>query len=56
MNKWHPIQKPAEVAEQRLLEAILSGHFAVDSPATSVIARIAEHADREACLRQAISH
>ncbi|MEW6404873.1 MAG: fatty acid metabolism transcriptional regulator FadR [Chloroflexota bacterium] len=31
MNKWDPIQKPAEVAEQRLLEAILSGHFAVNS-------------------------
>jgi GntR family negative regulator for fad regulon and positive regulator of fabA len=31
MNKWNPIQKPAEIAEQRLLEAILSGHFAVNS-------------------------
>ncbi len=30
MEKWNPIQKPAEVAEQRLLEAILSGHFAVN--------------------------
>jgi GntR family negative regulator for fad regulon and positive regulator of fabA len=31
MDKWNPIQKPAEVAEQRLLEAILSGRFAVNS-------------------------
>ncbi len=31
MNKWKPIQKPAEVAEQRLLDAILSGRFAVNS-------------------------
>jgi GntR family transcriptional regulator, negative regulator for fad regulon and positive regulator of fabA len=31
MDEWQPIQKPAEVAEQRLLEAILSGHFAVNS-------------------------
>ncbi len=31
MNKWNPIQKPAEIAEQRLLEAILSRHFAVNS-------------------------
>ncbi len=31
MNKWNPIQKPAEIAEQRLLNAILSGHFAVNS-------------------------
>jgi GntR family negative regulator for fad regulon and positive regulator of fabA len=31
MNKWKPVQKPAEIAEQRLLEAILSGRFAVNS-------------------------
>jgi GntR family transcriptional regulator, negative regulator for fad regulon and positive regulator of fabA len=31
MDKWQPIQKPAEIAEQRLLDAILSGHFAVNS-------------------------
>jgi GntR family negative regulator for fad regulon and positive regulator of fabA len=31
MNTWEPIQKPAEIAEQRLLDAILSGHFAVNS-------------------------
>ena len=31
MNKWKPIQKPAETAEQRLLDAILCGHFAVNS-------------------------
>ncbi|NWG05654.1 MAG: fatty acid metabolism transcriptional regulator FadR [Chloroflexi bacterium] len=31
MNKWKPIQKPAEIAEQRLLDAILSGRFAVNS-------------------------
>lgn len=31
MNTWNPIQKPAEIAEKRLLEAILSGHFAVNS-------------------------
>lgn len=31
MTQWDPIQKPAEVAETRLLEAILSGHFAVNS-------------------------
>ena len=24
---WYPLQKPAEMAENRLLEAILSGHF-----------------------------
>jgi GntR family negative regulator for fad regulon and positive regulator of fabA len=28
---WHPLPKPAEIAESRLLEAILSGHFPVDS-------------------------
>src|SRR5512140_2468952 len=31
MNKWKPIQKPAEIAERRLLDAILSGRFAVNS-------------------------
>jgi GntR family negative regulator for fad regulon and positive regulator of fabA len=31
MNPWKPIQKPAEIAEARLLEAILSGHFSVNS-------------------------
>jgi len=31
MNKWKPIQKPAEIAEQRLLDAILSGRFAMNS-------------------------
>ena len=31
MNTWNSIQKPAEIAEARLLEAILSGHFAVNS-------------------------
>ena len=31
MKTWKPIQKPAEIAEQRLLDAILSGHFAVNS-------------------------
>lgn len=31
MKTWKPIQKPAEVAEQRLLDGILSGHFAVNS-------------------------
>jgi GntR family negative regulator for fad regulon and positive regulator of fabA len=31
MQKWKTIQKPAEIAEQRLLDAILSGHFAVNS-------------------------
>src|SRR5512142_3239854 len=30
MDKWNPVQKPAEIAEQRLLEAILSGHFVVN--------------------------
>jgi len=29
--KWNPIQKPAEIAEGRLLDAILSGHFAANS-------------------------
>jgi GntR family negative regulator for fad regulon and positive regulator of fabA len=28
---WQPVQKPAEMAESRLLEAILSGHFPVNS-------------------------
>lgn len=28
---WEPIQKPAEVAESRLLEAILSGDFPINS-------------------------
>ena len=28
---WQPIQKPAEVAESRLLEAILSGSFPINS-------------------------
>src|SRR5512136_2926372 len=31
MNTWKPIQRPAEIAEQRLLDAILSGHFAVNT-------------------------
>ena len=31
MDKWNSIQKPAEIAEGRLLEAIVSGHFAVNS-------------------------
>ncbi|MFT3894439.1 MAG: fatty acid metabolism transcriptional regulator FadR [Anaerolineales bacterium] len=31
MEKWNVIQKPAEIAEQRLLDGILSGHFAVNS-------------------------
>ena len=31
MNHWKPIQKPAEIAEKRLLDAILSGHFPVNS-------------------------
>ena len=31
MTKWNRVQKPAEIAEQRLLEAILSGHFAVNT-------------------------
>jgi len=31
MDKWNTIRKPAEIAEQRLLDAILSGHFAVNS-------------------------
>lgn len=29
---WQPPQKPAELAETRLLEAILSGHFPINSP------------------------
>ncbi len=28
---WQPTQKPAEMAEKRLLEAILSGHFPINS-------------------------
>lgn len=31
MKTWKPIQKPAEIAEQRLLGGILSGHFAVNN-------------------------
>lgn len=31
MDKWSPIQKPAGLAEQRLLDAILSGHFVINS-------------------------
>lgn len=31
MADWLPIPKPAEIAERRLLEAILSGHFAVNA-------------------------
>jgi GntR family negative regulator for fad regulon and positive regulator of fabA len=27
---WYPLQKPAEMAESRLLEAILSGHFPIN--------------------------
>ncbi len=27
MDQWNPVQRPAGIAEQRLLEAILSGHF-----------------------------
>ncbi|HEY5270301.1 MAG TPA: fatty acid metabolism transcriptional regulator FadR [Anaerolineales bacterium] len=29
--KWQPMQKPAELAESRMLEAILSGHFPINS-------------------------
>lgn len=29
MTHWSPVPKPAEIAERRLLEAILSGHFAI---------------------------
>jgi GntR family negative regulator for fad regulon and positive regulator of fabA len=28
---WQPLQKPAEMAESRLLKAILSGHFPINS-------------------------
>jgi len=31
MTHWNSIRKPAEIAEQRLLDAILSGHFAVNN-------------------------
>ena len=31
MNDWHPIPKPAELAESRLLQAVLDGNFPVDS-------------------------
>jgi GntR family transcriptional regulator, negative regulator for fad regulon and positive regulator of fabA len=31
MKQWKPVPKPAEIAEQRLLDAIVSGHFAVNS-------------------------
>jgi len=31
MDNWQPISRPAEIAEQRLLEAILSGRFAINS-------------------------
>ena len=29
--EWQPMQKPAELAEGRLLDAILSGHFPINS-------------------------
>jgi GntR family negative regulator for fad regulon and positive regulator of fabA len=31
MDQWDRVQRPAEIAEQRLLKAILSGHFAVNT-------------------------
>jgi GntR family negative regulator for fad regulon and positive regulator of fabA len=31
MPKWNRVQKPAEIAEERLLDAILSGRFAVNA-------------------------
>jgi GntR family negative regulator for fad regulon and positive regulator of fabA len=31
MNNWNPLPKPAEIAETRLLEAILDGTFPIDS-------------------------
>jgi GntR family negative regulator for fad regulon and positive regulator of fabA len=31
MNRWNRVQRPAEIVEQRLLEAILSGHFAINT-------------------------
>ena len=31
MNDWNPLPKPAEIAETRLLEAILDGTFPIDS-------------------------
>lgn len=31
MNPWDSLQKPAEIAEQRMLEAILSGYFDVNT-------------------------
>jgi len=30
-NTWHPIQKPAEIAESRLVKAILDGTFSINS-------------------------
>jgi GntR family negative regulator for fad regulon and positive regulator of fabA len=31
MDNWQPISRPAEIAEQRLLEAILSGRFSINT-------------------------
>lgn len=31
MNPWNRVPRPAEIAEQRLLDAILSGHFAINT-------------------------
>jgi len=31
VRRWSPVRKPAEVAEERLLEAIIDRHFAVNS-------------------------
>lgn len=31
MTDWNPILRPAEIAEQRLLEAILAGRFAINT-------------------------
>lgn len=31
MTDWNPIPRPAEIAEQRLLETILNGRFAINS-------------------------
>ncbi len=31
MADWTPILRPAEIAEQRLLEAMLAGRFAINS-------------------------
>lgn len=54
MNDWQPIPKPAEIAETRLLEAILSGHFPIHSNLPAERALAAQIGVTRPTLREAL--